>query len=294
MQMQIHEKHEKLRDIAINGEIEGPDLISNLPDEALHSIISFLPTKEAVATSIYSKRWRFLWKSLYRISFDLEKINDIHTRSLWNIVGKVLSSLSSNVKFFHLHHFPLDWACPDYLPQWIQLLKNEKKLEGISLSCDRTTVTSLSTWISVSNSGIRKSVIPENIFQGRFLRFVELNGYVLTDALPFKGCVNVKILKLEACFVSEESLIEILNNCELLEKLYLCCRFYFSNYVIIRHQKLELLVIFHMSDDREEKLRLGVSSGRLLLDPPTRAEEESEISMGDEETEEFLSYLLER
>ncbi|KAG9136950.1 hypothetical protein Leryth_013811 [Lithospermum erythrorhizon] len=43
------------------------DRISNLPDSVLSYILTFLPTKRVIATSILSKRWRYVWTSVDKL-----------------------------------------------------------------------------------------------------------------------------------------------------------------------------------------------------------------------------------
>ncbi|KAF2590229.1 hypothetical protein F2Q70_00041837 [Brassica cretica] len=45
------------------------DRISGLSDELLVKILSFLPTEDAVSTSVLSKQWRFLWMRLPKLEY---------------------------------------------------------------------------------------------------------------------------------------------------------------------------------------------------------------------------------
>ena len=52
------------------------DVISSFPDEVICHILSFLPTKHAVATSVLSKRWTDLWHSVPVLNFSDVELND--------------------------------------------------------------------------------------------------------------------------------------------------------------------------------------------------------------------------
>ncbi|CAN6374642.1 unnamed protein product [Urochloa humidicola] len=59
----------------------GGDRISGLPDEVLHRVLSFLPAREAVRTSVLARRWTSLWKSSRRLSINLSRTSEPVSRS---------------------------------------------------------------------------------------------------------------------------------------------------------------------------------------------------------------------
>lgn len=62
-------------------------MISALPDEILHHVMSFLEIKETVQTSLLSKRWVNLWTSLPSLKFIPDDVGTVDECRL-NIPGK--------------------------------------------------------------------------------------------------------------------------------------------------------------------------------------------------------------
>ncbi|KAL7594101.1 hypothetical protein Lser_V15G31904 [Lactuca serriola] len=59
---------------ASEGELDGVDMMSKLPDDILQLILSRIPsTEELTRTSILSRRWRYLWTSIPSIDIDFTR-----------------------------------------------------------------------------------------------------------------------------------------------------------------------------------------------------------------------------
>ncbi|MBA0591266.1 hypothetical protein Gorai_019945, partial [Gossypium raimondii] len=112
------------------------DKISALPDDILLTILSLLTLKQAVATSILSPRWRYLWTSLHTLNFRYEEIlhrNDDDTDNEWGckiyeadymerfmqVVNQVLRSHKAPKLHEFGIHYPLDASRGDLIDIWV-------------------------------------------------------------------------------------------------------------------------------------------------------------------------------
>jgi hypothetical protein len=64
----------------------GADRLSNLSDDLLASIISLLPTREAVRTAALSRRWRPVWLRTHSLILDSRSYGD-HSDDIWAYIG---------------------------------------------------------------------------------------------------------------------------------------------------------------------------------------------------------------
>ncbi|KAI3853388.1 hypothetical protein MKW92_029935, partial [Papaver armeniacum] len=69
MVLKNNKKHKQQMETNNNTGHVGEDYISNLPDALIHHILSFLPTKSAMSTSILSKRWKYVAISIPVLDF---------------------------------------------------------------------------------------------------------------------------------------------------------------------------------------------------------------------------------
>ncbi|GFP92966.1 putative fbd-associated F-box protein at5g56440 [Phtheirospermum japonicum] len=84
--------------------------LSALPDNLIRHILSFLPTKLSVATSLLARRWRFLWAHVPNLDFahkddqDTEFPNSVHKIMLLHKVQNLNTFRLSCMDYCDEHH----------------------------------------------------------------------------------------------------------------------------------------------------------------------------------------------
>ncbi|KAK2384618.1 FBD-associated F-box protein [Trifolium repens] len=145
------------------------DRVSSLPDSIICHILSFLPTKDTVATSILSKRWKPLWLSVGTLDFINHNFLDI--AHLCCLIYTVMLSRHNNLpirSFRFMCCFKSDQ--PNYINQLI-IAAIQRRTETLELSMifqdlDNKLASNIFTCrtltvLKLTNIAIRRHSIPQ-------------------------------------------------------------------------------------------------------------------------------------
>ncbi|KAI9108024.1 hypothetical protein K1719_020897 [Acacia pycnantha] len=192
-------------------EVEVRDKISDLPDSLLLHILSFLPAKEAVATSLLSKRWRPLWFYLPTLELhrqDFQKFIFFH-----QFVDKMLKlvDLKAVKKFvFECEYYKSrDYFRPQKISEWINAVIINK-IEHLDLH------------LYLKNNDYE---LPSNIFTSKNIKVLKLNGGVIGGSTFSRVSLSLlQVLHLKSVKFSDfRNLGILLSGCVLLKDLVIRC-----------------------------------------------------------------------
>ncbi|KAL1199905.1 F-box/FBD/LRR-repeat protein [Cardamine amara subsp. amara] len=96
------------------------DRISQLPEALILRILSSLPTKTVIATSVLSKQWRYFWKSVPSLEFNSVGFKSKHQTFSDVVCKSFLSNKAPVLESFHLE-FALYKITPIDIGFWIGL-----------------------------------------------------------------------------------------------------------------------------------------------------------------------------
>ncbi|KAF8407778.1 hypothetical protein HHK36_006914 [Tetracentron sinense] len=182
------------------------DIISNLPDHAIETILLHLPIMDAVRTSVLSRKWRYKWATISELVFDDKSIlptedGTIRIDKLVNFIDRVLL----------LHRGPLHKF--DLSTRFL----NDTFIDAWILFLSRTGVKEL----SLKFQGEKPYKVPYSFFSCRAITCLNLFSCILKPPSVFKGFSVLKSLNLESVTLSNEVFESIISNCIALERLRL-------------------------------------------------------------------------
>ncbi|MBA0737756.1 hypothetical protein Gogos_011204 [Gossypium gossypioides] len=209
------------------------DRISSFPDHILCSILSFLPIKEAVRTSIISNKWRYLFASISTIVFDrslLRGLTDRNVDSFKNFVNRLLKFPDQvSLDCFRLHEIA-SWNDGDHdfdVSGWIcgAVCRGVKEID---LYLDNFCHT-----------------LPALLFTCHSLVTLKLNAEGSKIEVPSDVCLgNLKTLQLRNSVVDGDSIHRLISNCHVLEDLaFIECFLAYAGALNIQTPSLKRLVL---------------------------------------------------
>ncbi|CAO2829211.1 unnamed protein product [Amaranthus hypochondriacus] len=194
---------------------DGVDRISCLPDHILCHILSFLPTKYAVGTSILSTRWKYLWTSVSVLNFDFRvhgglcsaldmNANPRSESTFQNFVNRVM--LLNDVT--HVQKFRLIYECrnnPAPICTWLHVAISRNIVE-----------LELDLYLFIRDEYVK---LPKSFFVSNTLVILKLSCIPLS--IPSFVCLPMlKILKIRRVMgLSDKCIQNLLSGCSVLEEL---------------------------------------------------------------------------
>ncbi|KAF9589073.1 hypothetical protein IFM89_018804 [Coptis chinensis] len=224
---------------------EGKDRFSNLPNTLMQYILSLIPTKDAVATSILSTRWKYLWTSLPNLIFD-DSIADedpVEKKKFVDFVDRVLNLHDeSNIK-------TLSITCKD---------PDESRIQAWLSAALQHKVQELNLDVNVKDC-LSFVLLPELVCTSDSISILKLQSNLgIVIATPF-SLPNLKILHLHSVLYSstlpKKAKKPLLFSCPVLSELILDnCEMPDFESIIISLPSLKSFILLDTYRDSEMKI----------------------------------------
>ncbi|KAJ3672262.1 hypothetical protein LUZ60_006983 [Juncus effusus] len=202
-----------------------PDLISSLPVNVREKILTYLPIKEAVRTSVLSSVWQETWTSIPELVIQDSDSHD-NTNALVKLVDVILLLHSGPI-----HKFEVQTRAqsPDAFDRWIRNLS-------------RNGIKQLKLNLLRYFSPTFRYKIPSSFFSCKTLASISLRNCYLKLPGGFKGFKFLHTFEIEGVEISGDCIKKLVSCCPVLENLTL--RYYGNcNDLNIQAPKLKHLSI---------------------------------------------------
>ncbi|CAA0815412.1 FBD-associated F-box protein [Striga hermonthica] len=193
------------------------DLLSSLPDDMLHHIMSLLPARSAASTSILSQRWEKLWLSFP--SINLDEINFASRQEFWDCLRSTLANRDLSA----LQNLCLRIILPgtarfyqDFCKFLNTVLVKSKILKELDIEFSEHLFF---VWRQEDLLSERICVLPKKTFHSiSHLSVLSLKG-CRVKSCPHVNLPSLKTLLMENVILAEEFLEALVNGCPVLDTM---------------------------------------------------------------------------
>ncbi|KAG9440867.1 hypothetical protein H6P81_021032 [Aristolochia fimbriata] len=216
-------------------EENGVDLNSNLPRNILEIILIHMPIKDAVRTSVLSRKWRYAWASTPVLEFDVASIRVIPQYSavkrLTRIIDHVLLLHNGPIEKFKLSSYFHGYSF--HVDKWILFLSRQ----GVN-----------NLFLGFEEAKEYPYIVPSCLFSCEQLKELSLSCCELRTPLQFNGFCRLKALDLKDTRFTKETVESLISSCPLLEELSI--RFdYRLEHIKLHAPKLKIFYLSGVFDD---------------------------------------------
>ncbi|XP_077216157.1 F-box/FBD/LRR-repeat protein At1g13570-like [Tasmannia lanceolata] len=229
------------------GLVSNLDMITNLPRDVINAILVCLPIKDAVRTSILSRKWRYKWVTISHIVFNQpcnppnfppSKKALYHLKRV-NIIDQVLLHHRGPIHMFECSYY-LPTSCPD-IDRWILFLSRRRIKELIlEISPSDCDTTDCDTTDFCDEHHYR---LPLCLFACHEMCHLRLEFTILDIPHKFEGFHHLKVLDLRNVIISDYELQFLISRSPLLESLTLITSIEHPNHLKINAPNLQYLYL---------------------------------------------------
>ncbi|KAJ0683275.1 putative F-box domain, FBD domain, leucine-rich repeat domain superfamily [Helianthus annuus] len=187
------------------------DIISTLPLNIIEDILSRMPIRDALRTSLLSKKWRYTWRGMPKLTFTDDMIAMSSKRSYRQLNKYKLISAIFHVLLFHNGPTIVEFRCS------VGELHMESEFAQILSYLARGNTVKEFCFISDN----RSFKLPVSFFALKGLEDVQLGNCTLEPPLTFNGFSSLTRMTFEYVEVSAQMLQRFISKCPLLRYLVL-------------------------------------------------------------------------
>ena len=185
------------------------DIISSLPQDIIEYILTLMPIRDAVRTSILSRKWRFCWSNIPKLVFDDKLVKEPSTCKLSNkdrlvcAIFRVLLLHTGSILDFNINVGQFEMSLEvDIIIRYLSWRNKVKKLV-----------------LEMPNEYCYK--LPSLFFSFRELKDLLLTNCDIDPPLTFNGFSRLKGVQFMNVTITSKGLQCFLSNCPLLTQVLL-------------------------------------------------------------------------